>query len=217
MTPCHDPNDFEVGLRHDLEQILDLRRGRHASSKTAASMHGLDRYEARKAIVADLEEQGYLIKTEPYNHNVGTLLPLRHDGRADDELRAVVRQDEAAGRSPPSRPCVTDDIKFVPERFSKTYYQLDGERPRLVHLPSALVGPSDPGVVLRRLRPCHRLARTDACECEACGSKHIHQRSRRARHLVLLRALAVLHPRLAGYRRRGSQVLLSDRRAGDGL
>ena len=70
MTPCHDPNDYEVGLRHNLEQILIFDED--ARVINGGKYNGLDRYEARKAIVADLEEQGYLIKTEPYNHNVGT-------------------------------------------------------------------------------------------------------------------------------------------------
>ena len=70
MTPCHDPNDYEVGLRHNLEQIQCIDED--AKIINGGKYNGLDRYEARKAIVADLEEQGYLIKTEPYNHNVGT-------------------------------------------------------------------------------------------------------------------------------------------------
>ena len=70
MTPCHDPNDYEVGLRHNLEQILIFDED--ARVINGGKYNGLDRYEARKAILADLEEQGYLIKTEPYNHNVGT-------------------------------------------------------------------------------------------------------------------------------------------------
>ena len=69
MTPCHDPNDYEVGLRHNLEQILVINED--AKIINGGKYNGMDRYEARKAIVADLEEQGYLVKVEPYNHNVG--------------------------------------------------------------------------------------------------------------------------------------------------
>ena len=71
MTPAHDPNDFEVGLRHSLETIRVLDdNGRVVEGYGRYS--GMDRYEARKAIVADLEEQGYLVKVEPHQHNVGT-------------------------------------------------------------------------------------------------------------------------------------------------
>ena len=69
MTPCHDPNDYEVGLRHDLEQVQCIDED--AKICNGGKYDGLDRYEARKAIVADLEEQGYLVKVEPYSHNVG--------------------------------------------------------------------------------------------------------------------------------------------------
>ena len=69
MTPCHDPNDYEVGLRHNLEQIQCIDED--AKIINGGKYDGMDRYEARKAIVADLEEQGYLVKVEPYSHNVG--------------------------------------------------------------------------------------------------------------------------------------------------
>ena len=69
MTPCHDPNDYEVGLRHNLEQIQCIDED--AKIINGGKYNGMDRYEARKAIVADLEEQGYLVKVEPYSHNVG--------------------------------------------------------------------------------------------------------------------------------------------------
>ena len=68
MTPCHDPNDYEVGLRHDLEQVQCIDED--AKIINGGKYNGLDRYECRKAIVADLEEQGYLVKVEPYSHNV---------------------------------------------------------------------------------------------------------------------------------------------------
>ena len=75
MTPAHDPNDFEVGLRHNLESIRVLDdNGKVVEGYGRYS--GMDRYEARKAIVADLEEQGYLVKVEPHQHNVGTCYRL---------------------------------------------------------------------------------------------------------------------------------------------
>ena len=69
MTPCHDPNDYEVGLRHGLEQVQCIDED--ARIINGGKYDGMDRYECRKAIVADLEEQGYLVKVEPYSHNVG--------------------------------------------------------------------------------------------------------------------------------------------------
>ena len=69
MTPCHDPNDYEVGLRHNLEQIQCIDED--AKIINGGKYNGMDRYECREAIVKDLEEQGYLVKVEPYSHNVG--------------------------------------------------------------------------------------------------------------------------------------------------
>ena len=78
MTPAHDPNDFEVGLRHNLETIRVLDdNGKVVEGYGKYS--GMDRYEARKAIVADLEEQGYLVKVEPHQHNVGTCYRCHND------------------------------------------------------------------------------------------------------------------------------------------
>ena len=97
MTPAHDPNDFEVGLRHDLEVINVMNEDATINEK-GGKYAGLDRYEARKQIVADLEEQGYIHQDRGLYPQCGQLLPLRHHHRADD-LQAVVRQDEAAGRA----------------------------------------------------------------------------------------------------------------------
>ena len=78
MTPAHDPNDFEVGLRQNLETIRVLDdNGKVVEGYGRYS--GMDRYEARKAIVADLEEQGYLVKVEPHQHNVGTCYRCHND------------------------------------------------------------------------------------------------------------------------------------------
>ena len=77
MTPCHDPNDFEVGLRHDLEQILILDG--EGKIINGGKYNGMDRYVARKAIVADLEAEGYLVKIEQNTHNVGTCYRCHND------------------------------------------------------------------------------------------------------------------------------------------
>ena len=118
MTPCHDPNDYEVGQRHNLEQILIFDED--ARVINGGKYNGLDRYEARKAIVADLEEQGYLIKTEPYNHNVGTCY------RCGTTVEPMTSPQWFVKMKPLAEPAIEavrdGRIKFVPERFSKTYY-----------------------------------------------------------------------------------------------
>ena len=110
ITPAHDPNDFEVGKRHNLEEInimnddatINERGGRYA---------GMERYEARKAIVKDLEEQGFLVKIEPHSHNVGT-----HD-RCGTTVEPLIK--ELA--KPAIEALHTGELKFVPERFNKIY------------------------------------------------------------------------------------------------
>ena len=118
ITPAHDPNDFEVGLRHNLP-VINVMNNDASINANGGKYQGLDRYEARKQIVKDLEECGALIKIEDYTHNVGTCYrcgttvePLTSDQwfvkmqpLAEEALR-VVRDGE---------------VEFVPERFTKTY------------------------------------------------------------------------------------------------
>ena len=78
MTPAHDPNDFEVGLRHNLEVIRVLDDNGKVN-ELGGKYQGLDRYEARKQIVSDLEAGGYLVKVEDYSHNVGTCYRCHND------------------------------------------------------------------------------------------------------------------------------------------
>jgi len=170
MTPCHDPNDFEVGLRHNLEQVLILDQ--NAKIINGGKYNGMDRYEARKAIIADLEEQGYLVKIEDHSHNVGqcyrcgtTVEPMTSPqwfvkmGPLAEEAIKVVED----GR-----------IKFVPERFSKTYYNW--------------MNNAHDWCISRQLWWGHQIpawycdecghvtvSREDATKCEKCGSEHIHR------------------------------------------
>ncbi len=118
ITPAHDPNDFEVGKRHNLEEInimnddatINERGGRYA---------GMERYEARKAIVKDLEEQGFLVKIEPHSHNVGT-----HD-RCGTTVEPLIKQQWFVKMEELAKPAIealhTGELKFVPERFNKIY------------------------------------------------------------------------------------------------
>ncbi|MEG1748042.1 MAG: class I tRNA ligase family protein, partial [Oscillospiraceae bacterium] len=78
MTPAHDPNDFEVGQRHNLEMIRVIADD-GTINENGGKYAGMDRYACRKAIVADLEAGGYLVKTEPYNHHVGTCYRCHND------------------------------------------------------------------------------------------------------------------------------------------
>ena len=118
MTPAHDPNDFEVGLRHNLETIRVLDdNGRVVEGYGRYS--GMDRYEARKAIVADLEEQGYLVKVEPHQHNVGTCYRCHNDVEPLISAQWFVKMEPLAKEA---LLVVRDgEVKFVPDRFSKIY------------------------------------------------------------------------------------------------
>jgi len=170
MTPCHDPNDYEVGLRHNLEQILVIDED--AKIINGGKYNGMDRYEARKAIVADLEEQGYLVKVEPYNHNVGCCYRC---GTVVEPLTSPQWFVKMKPLAEAAIDVVKDGrIKFVPERFTKTYMNWMEN----VH----------DWCISRQLWWGHRIpawycddcgeitvSRTDACECAHCGSKNIHQ------------------------------------------
>ena len=170
MTPCHDPNDYEVGLRHNLEQIQCIDED--AKIINGGKYNGMDRYECRKAIVADLEEQGYLVKVEPYSHNVGCCYRC---GSVVEPLTSPQWFVKMKPLAEPAIDVVKDGrIKFVPERFTKTYLNWMEN----VH----------DWCISRQLWWGHQIpawycddcghitvSRTDACECEACHSKNIHR------------------------------------------
>ncbi len=118
MTPAHDPNDFEVGLRHNLEVIRVLDDNGKVN-ENGGKYCGLDRYECRKAIVADLEAEGYLVKTEPYSHNVGTCYRCHNDVEPIISAQWFVKMAPLAKEA--IRVVKDGTIKFVPERFSKIY------------------------------------------------------------------------------------------------
>ena len=119
ITPAHDPNDFEVGLRHKLEVINVMTDDAHIVDGYG-KYSGMTNKEARKAMVADLEEQGYLIKTEPYSHNVGTCY------RCGSTVEPRVSKQWFVKMDPLAKPAISavrdGDIKIIPDRFEKTYY-----------------------------------------------------------------------------------------------
>ncbi len=118
MTPAHDPNDFEVGLRHNLEVIRVLDDNGKVNN-LGGKYEGLDRYEARKQIVADLEAGGYLVQIEDHAHNVGTCYRCHNDVEPIISAQWFVKMKPLAEEA--IRVVKEGETKFVPDRFSKTY------------------------------------------------------------------------------------------------
>ena len=118
ITPAHDPNDFEVGLRHNLEQIKVLNDDATINS-FGGKYEGMDRYEARKAMVEDLEKEGLLVKVVPHTHNVGGCY------RCGTTVEPITSKQWFVKMEPLAKPAldavVNGDTKFIPDRFSKTY------------------------------------------------------------------------------------------------
>ncbi len=119
ITPAHDPNDFEVGRRHNLP-VLNCLTEDAKITEDYPKYAGMDRYEARKAIVADLEAGGFLIKTEDYSHNVGTCYRCGTTVEPRVSMQWFVKMEPLA--KPAIEAVENGDIRFVPDRFSKNYY-----------------------------------------------------------------------------------------------
>ena len=118
ITPSHDPNDFEVGKRHGLEEILVLD-DKACVNENGGKYQGMDRYEARKAIVTDLEEGGWLVKVKPHMHNVGTCYRCGTTVEPISSKQWFVKMEPLAKEA--IRVVKDEEIKFVPSRFTKTY------------------------------------------------------------------------------------------------
>ena len=152
ITPAHDPNDFEVGKRHGLEEIVILNDD--ATVNVPGPYFGMDRYEARKAMVEDLKEQGLLVKVVPHSHNVGT-----HD-RCKTTVEPMVKQQWFVKMEEMAKPAIealkTGELKFVPENYGKTYlHWLENIRDWCIS---------------RQLWWGHRIP---AYYCEECGHIHV--------------------------------------------
>ena len=169
MTPAHDPNDFEVGLRHHLEVIRCIADDGKIN-ENGGKYEGMDRYECRKAIVADLEAEGYLVKAEPYSHNVGTCYRCHNDVEPLISAQWFVKMAPLAKEA--IRVVEDGTIKFVPERFTKTYINWMEN----VH----------DWCISRQLWWGHQIpawycdecghinvSRTDPTKCEKCGCTHL--------------------------------------------
>ena len=119
ITPAHDPNDFEVGKRHNLPELNIMNDDATINEKYGGKYAGMDRYEARKAMVEDLKEQGYLVKVVPHSHNVGT-----HD-RCHTTVEPMIKQQWFVKMEELAKPAIeaikNGELKFVPERFDKIY------------------------------------------------------------------------------------------------
>ena len=171
ITPAHDPNDFEVGLRHNLP-VINVLTDDAKITADYPKYAGMDRYEARKAIVADLKAEGALVKVEDYNHNVGTCY------RCGTTVEPKVSKQWFVKMKPLAIPAIEavkkGETKFVPARFEKVYFHwLENIRDWCIS---------------RQLWWGHRIpawycddcgeitvSREDAKCCSHCGSKNIHQ------------------------------------------
>ena len=171
ITPAHDPNDFEVGLRHNLESVIVMNED-GTMNANSGKYEGMDRYECRKAVVEELKTLGNLVKIEPHAHNVG------HCYRCHTSVEPRISKQWFVKMEPLARPAinaVTDKkTTFVPERFAKTYYNWMenvkdwcisrqlwwGHRIPIWYCP-------DCGKVI--------CAKEDPDCCPECGSKNIHQ------------------------------------------
>ncbi|MDD5863432.1 MAG: valine--tRNA ligase [Firmicutes bacterium] len=169
MTPAHDPNDFEVGQRHNLE-VIRVLDDNGKINENGGKYQGLDRYEARKQIVADLEAGGYLVKVEPYNHNVGTCYRCHQDVEPIISAQWFVKMKPLAQEA--IRVVKDGETKFVPERFSKTYLNwMENVRDWCIsrqlwwghQIPAWTC--ADCGHIT--------VSREDPCQCEKCGSANI--------------------------------------------
>ena len=173
ITPCHDPNDFEVGLRHDLEQIIILD-GDGKINENGGKYQGLDRFEARKQIVADLEAAGLLLKVEKLKHNVA------HCYRCGSVIEPLASKQWFVKMKPLAGPAIKvvkeGKIRFIPERFSKIYLNwMENIHDWCVsrqlwwghRIPAFYCG--DCGKVT--------VSETDVTACPDCGSSNITQES----------------------------------------
>ena len=172
ITPAHDPNDYEVGLRHDLPIINVMTDDGRMNENAPEKYVGMTTEECRKACVADLEEQGYLVRVEPMKHNVGTCY------RCGTVVEPRISKQWFVRMKPLADPAIdivrSGKVQFVPSRYDKTYFHW------MENIKDWCIS--------RQLWWGHRIpawycddcgeitvSRGTPCKCEHCGSEHIHQ------------------------------------------
>ena len=168
MTPAHDPNDFEVGLRHNLE-IIRVLDDNGKVNNLGGKYEGMDRYDARKQIVADLEAGGYLVKIDDHAHNVGTCYRCHKDVEPIISAQWFVKMKPLAEEA--IRVVRDGETKFVPERFTKTYMNwMENVRDWCISR-QLWWGHQIPAWTCE----CGHMtvSREDATVCEKCGSANI--------------------------------------------
>ncbi len=171
ITPAHDPNDFEVGKRHNLEEI-NIMNDDATINELGGKYAGMDRYEARKAMVADLEEQGLLVKVVPHSHSVGT-----HD-RCKTTVEPMIKPQWFVRMKEMGEAAIetlkNGELQFVPERFDKTYmHWLENIRDWCIsrqlwwghRIPAYYCDECGETVVAREMPE----------KCPKCGCTHLHQ------------------------------------------
>lgn len=171
ITPAHDPNDFEVGLRHNLE-VINVLTPDAKIVNDYPKYAGMDRYEARKAIVEDLQAEGALVEIEDYSHNVGTCY------RCGTTVEPRVSKQWFVKMEPLAKPAVevvrNGEVKFVPERFDKTYFHwMENIKDWCIsrqlwwghRIPAYYC--DDCGEVMVSAQEVHT--------CSKCGGNHVHQ------------------------------------------
>ncbi len=187
VTPAHDPNDFALGQRHGLPSINVMDETAHINAEGGVYA-GLDRYEARKRIVADLEVAGLSRRHQRAYQQRRPLRPLERCRRAAP-VHAMVRENPAARRQGHRRRRAglhQDRPGSIPQDL----HGVDAQHPRLVHLAAALVGPSHSRMALRDLQTDHRRSRY-AQRLRPLQQRRHRPGNRRSRHLVFFRPLAV--------------------------
>ena len=171
ITPAHDPNDFEVGLRHNLP-VVNIMTDEAIINENGGKYVGMDRYTARKAVVKDLEEQGFLVKVEPMKHNVGSCY------RCNSVVEPRVSKQWFVKMEPLAKPAIdtvkNGEITLIPSRFEKTYYNwMENIKDWCIsrqlwwghRIPAWYC--ADCGEVI--------VSKTDVDTCPKCGSKNVAQ------------------------------------------
>ena len=156
VTPSHDPNDFEAGLRNALPQI-DVMNEVAQMNQNAGPYAGLDRFEARQKVLEDLEKGGFLVGAKDYVVPLGKCDRCKTIVEPRLSTQWFVKIQPLADRA--IEVVEQGEVKFVPENVHQDVLRVDAQHPRLVHLAAAVVGPSHSGVVLQGLRRDHRVAR----------------------------------------------------------